>query len=126
MFKDCTSLLKIFQHDYKNKVPNIDINIYSEEENLFDFIDNNDNDSSNNSLFESIDDFYFYNYSTISTNKKMDSNFSTFKNTFYCWNKVLSNFSSIISVPISSICKKKGLIDISELFYNCSSLLSLP
>jgi len=141
MFKDCESLLKfsdfncLKNQDY-SQISEI-INAPEEEENLFDFFE--ENKISENTLYQNIEDIEsFDNFSQISKKQQKESDISTISNiynqlrlipdinNFLNLSNMFYNCSNLISLTDIPNLKKYEIIDMNAMFANCSSLVSLP
>ena len=144
MFKDCENLLKfsILEEKVINKLSdNTNISEIGEDnliEELYEEYDNDNININDNSLAKILDETEsFSGYSDIIEKQQKSSNISTIKrvlNNFkgiktengYILKEMFWNCSSLISLSDISIWDINNVTDISGMFNNCSSLISLP
>ena len=139
MFADCRSLLEFREYneisEINNKLNNNDEKYFEieenkdyfkgQDENNFYYYDENDDNSIKIQNKFSNNQIYGYNTDN-STIKNMVDNIALYENRYTNMSFMFYNCESLISLPDISKWNTGNVNNMSYMFYNCSSLISLP
>ena len=130
MFKDCTSLIKFINNDEHEK-QKIDYDIPKIEKNENELKDNiNTIDEDKGTLYEGLTkNKIYYDYSEVSnkeTNSEVESIYLEILDSKLNYKSKEMIYKSESFISLYDKFNFDNIIDMSYMFYNCSSLLSLP